>query len=100
MFLFAIEEDKVTGVLNGVAPGTITNGEFAKAFGRSLWRPALIPVPSFIFNLVYGPERAAMITRGQKVIPRRVTEYNFHYNYPDIDSACREFSPLFYIDDV
>lgn len=100
LFLFAIEEEKVDGgVLNGVAPNPITSRQFARAFGRQLWRPAIIPLPELAANLLLGPERATMLTCGQKVIPKRVLELGFTYKFPDIQSACKEFSPLIYIDD-
>lgn len=100
LFLFAIEHQNVHGILNGVAPDIITSKQFAKAFGNSLWRPAVIPLPELVCNILMGKERAQMITRGQKVIPKRVLEYGFTYNFPDIRSACKEFSPLVYLDDL
>ncbi|KZS19301.1 epimerase family protein SDR39U1 [Daphnia magna] len=100
LFLYAIEKENVEGVLNGVSPDLITSKEFARAFGGSLWRPALIPLPEFVCNILLGSERARMLTEGQKVIPQRTLELGFEYNYPDIRSACQEFSPLIYTDDL
>ena len=100
LFLFAIENQPVQGVLNGVAPGIITSKQFAQAFGRSLWRPAIIPFPELACNILMGKERAQMITRGQRVIPKRVLEYGFQYKFPNIRLACQELSPLVYIDDL
>ena len=101
LFLFAIEEDRVDGgVLNGVAPQLITSRDFASAFGRSLYRPAFIPMPELVVNYLFGPERATMLTSGMKVIPKRVLELGFTYNFPNIQSACKEFSPLVYTDDL
>lgn len=100
LFLFAMENQDVKGVLNGVAPQCITSAEFARAFGAGLWRPAIIPLPEFACNLLFGPERARMLIEGQKVIPKRTLEYGFQYKYPDIRSACKEFSHLMYFDDL
>ena len=100
LFLHAIENQQVEGVLNGVSPKPTTSKEFARAFGSSLWRPALIPLPEFVCNILLGPERARLLTQGQKVMPRRTLESGFVYKYPDIRSACREFSPLIYTDDL
>ena len=93
---FSIENDKVTGILNGVHPQIVTNKEFAKAFGRAMWRPALIPVPKFALNMVFGEERAKIMTDGQKVIPKRVLDYGFKYPHPDIDSACVKCARFFH----
>nr|CAG4638503.1 EOG090X07KR [Cyclestheria hislopi] len=99
LFLFAIKNDNVRGVLNGVAPDIITNKEFARAFGRALWRPAFLPLPAGAVNLIFGPERAKMLLCGQKVIPKKTLDYGFVFRYPDIYSACKEFSSLLYIND-
>lgn len=73
---------------------TVTNRQFAKAFGRALWRPALIPLPEFVLNIAFSEERAKIMTEGQKVNPKRTLAYGFQYKYPDIDSACREVAKL------
>ena len=41
-----------------------------------------------------------MLTKGQKVIPKRPLELGFSYNYPTISEACKEVSPLVYVDDL
>jgi len=89
LFLFAIEEKHVNGVLNGVAPQFITNYEFSKAVGRAMWRPTLIPLPESVVRLAFGGERAVMMTAGHKVIPKRTLDLGFKYLYSDIDSACK-----------
>lgn len=92
MFLFAAEDETVTGVLNGVAPQAITNAHFTKALARAMWRPALIPIPEFALNFAFHHERARMMIEGQKVIPKRVQELGFQYVFPDIDSACQSIA--------
>lgn len=94
LLLFAIENGNVQGVLNGVAPQIVTNIQFAKAFGRALWRPALISIPEFVLNVAFSEERAKIMTEGQKVIPKRTLAYGFQYKYPDIDMACRQVAKL------
>ncbi|KAJ1528485.1 hypothetical protein ONE63_006894 [Megalurothrips usitatus] len=92
---FAIENEKVCGVLNGVAPQIITNREFSSAFGKAMWRPSILPVPKFALDIAFGEERAKVMTDGQKVVPKRVLEYGFKYDYPDINSACVKCARLF-----
>ncbi|XP_048514588.1 epimerase family protein SDR39U1 isoform X2 [Athalia rosae] len=90
MFVHAVENSNVSGILNGVAPQVVTNAEFTNAFAAALWRPAKIPVPEFALNLLFNKERAKIMTEGQKVSPKRVLESGFKYQYPTIDSACRD----------
>lgn len=35
-----------------------------------------------------------IMTKGQHVIPKRVLDYGFKYNYADINDACQEFAHL------
>ncbi|KFB38894.1 hypothetical protein ZHAS_00006210 [Anopheles sinensis] len=92
---FAIEKPEVSGVLNGVAPELATNGDFTKAFASALVRPALLPMPIFALNLIFAEERAVLLTNGAKVVPKRVVDYGFRYQYPDLKSACKEVGHLF-----
>lgn len=119
LIIFSIENNKVEGILNGVAPEVCTNKEFSnvsiihiiyiwniyrknnfKAFAKALNRPALIPVPSFVFNILLGSERAKMITEGQKVIPQRTKELGFKYNFPTVQSACRNIVKAGWTDSI
>lgn len=95
IFMHALNKDSVTGVLNAVAPKHCTNKEWAKAYGSALWRPAIIPVPEWYLKLLFSPERASLFTAGQKVAPKRTLESGYHFKFPDIDSAAKEFAHLF-----
>jgi len=89
MFLFAAEEEHVKGVLNGVSPQVITNQEFTKALGRAMWKPTICPLPEFVVNAAFDKERAVLMTRGQKVLPKRTQELGFQWEYPDINVALK-----------
>lgn len=88
MFLFAAEDENVTGVLNGVAPQPATNQQFTDALTSAMWRPGIFPIPEVALNFAFGPERARMMTKGQKVLPSRAQQLGFQYTFPDIKSAC------------
>nr|CAG4644022.1 EOG090X07KR [Lepidurus arcticus] len=98
LILHAIEERDCEGVYNGVAPQVIRNSEFTNAFAKALWRPALFPLPELVLKAMFSPDRAEMITRGQKVIPQRTLVSGFTYKYPDIQSACQACNRAIYID--
>jgi uncharacterized protein (TIGR01777 family) len=88
--VWALTNSSVSGVLNGTAPGTITCREFSDAFGRALRRPSWLPVPGFVLRLLYGEMAAAVLLKGQRVVPRRTQELGFTFRYPTIDEALRE----------
>lgn len=92
---FSIENPKVNGVLNGVAPQIINNLQFAKAFGKAVWRPAFIPLPEFVVDLLFSKERSVLLTQGPKVKPKRTLETGFEYEFSEIYPACKDVSSLF-----
>lgn len=87
---FSIFNDHVRGVLNAVAPESVTNEQFAKAFGAALGRPAILPTPSLMMKLAFGSERSVVILEGQKVIPKRTLEMGFQFKYPTIKKALEQ----------
>ena len=76
------------GVFNATAPQPVTNREFARALGRALRRPALLPAPAFALRIALG-EFADSILTGQRVIPARAKAMGYHFRYPEIDIAFR-----------
>lgn len=92
---FSIENQKVQGVLNGVAPQIINNKDFSKAFARALWRPALFPLPEFVVDTLFSKERSVMLTTGAKIQPKRTLETGFKYEFGEIYPACKDVGRLF-----
>ena len=79
--------NEATGAINITAPEPVTNAEFARALGRALHRPALMPAPAFALRLALGEMADAMILSGQRVLPERATSLGFTFRYPRLDDA-------------
>lgn len=90
IFLHALENENISGVLNLTSPQPVTNAEFTKQFASALWRPAFIPMPAFAMNWMLGSERATMLLEGQKVIPKRTLESGYSFLFPDIESGLHD----------
>ncbi len=86
---FVLENEKLDGVFNLVAPVQTTNEELTKAIGKVLLRPTLFPVPAFVLKLIFG-EGATVLLDGQTVLPTRLLESGFEFNYPDINTAIKD----------
>ena len=67
-------------------------------FAKSMNRPCFIPTPAFFWRFMFGPERATIVTDGQKVVPRRTLDAGFKFRFPTIDRACFELAHAFYRD--
>lgn len=89
MFMFAVEEDHVTGVLNAVAPQMITSRVFAQTVGRVMRRPAVIPVPDLAIQLLFGNERADVLLKSLRVVPKRTQELGYKYQFDNIHDTVR-----------
>lgn len=77
-------------VFNGVAPALDTNRQFTQELARLLKRPALLPVPELMLRAALGRERAAILTQGARVAPKRTLESGYQFQYPDLTSALRQ----------
>lgn len=85
-FNFAIENEKLEGAFNLGAPTPTTNKGLTKALGKTLHRPTLFPVPEFVLKLIYG-EGATVLTDGQSMIPQRLEENGFKFQYKTIEET-------------
>lgn len=89
LFKFAILNDHVDGIINGVAPEQIRNRDFAQTFANVLGRPSFIPLPQLVVNILFGSERGDILLKGQKV-KSRAGVLGFRYNYPTLHEACKQ----------
>jgi uncharacterized protein (TIGR01777 family) len=87
IYLAAIDNDW-SGPVNASAPEPATNKAFSKALGKALHRPAIAPIPGAAIRLLYG-DMAEIVTKGQRVIPRRTLELGYTFQHPDLDEALR-----------
>lgn len=90
IILWALDNPEVSGPLNATAPSPVTNAEFAKALGRALRRPAILPLPGFVLDLRFGSEFGSIIRGGQKVLPTRALSLGYRFRHPDLDEALRD----------
>ena len=77
------------GPVNLVAPNPVMNAEFAATLGRVLGRPAIVPVPAFALELLYGEMARATILAGQRVLPKKLLRSGFHFAHPTLEEALR-----------
>lgn len=85
----ALTDPHLEGAINAVAPGPVTNGEFTAALGRTLHRPAVLPVPRWLLELVYGEMAGATLFASARVMPDRLLAGGFAFRQPDIVAALR-----------
>ena len=88
MVRWIVDTPGVAGAVNATAPHPVTNSEFARALGRALHRPSLVPVPRPALKLVLG-DLADAVLASQRAIPAKALAHGYHFRYPEIDIAFR-----------
>jgi uncharacterized protein (TIGR01777 family) len=86
VFLFIIENETISGIINAVSPYPVTNEEFSRTFGKVLKQPVFLKIPERFVELVYG-ERAFIILGSHKIIPGKLAEAGFRFDYPTIQNT-------------
>jgi uncharacterized protein (TIGR01777 family) len=89
LFLWALDDHRVWGVINATAPNPVTNREFSKELGRALHRPAVFPVPKLVVAALRGGELADAVAGGARVLPRRALDLGYEFRHPELDEALR-----------
>jgi uncharacterized protein len=90
ILLWALDNERVSGVVNATAPNPVTNGALSKALGRALNRPAVVPVPGITLDLMYGKEFGKVLRGGQRVMPRRALDLGYEFRHPELDEALED----------
>lgn len=90
MYHLAICDRRLSGPVNAVGPEPVTQRELARALGRVLGRPAVLPAPAAALRLALGREMAdALILQGQRAMPDRLHRVAFRWSHPDLEEALR-----------
>jgi uncharacterized protein len=90
ILLWALDNERVSGVVNSTAPNPVTNRTFSKALGHAIGRPAVLPVPGVTLDLMYGRQFGKVLRGGQRVLPRRALDLGYEFRHPELDEALRD----------
>ena len=87
LFQFAIENNSVTGPINGTAPNPGTNREFTKALGKVLSRPTIFPMPAFVAKILLGEMATPLILASTRVVPEKARQLGFEFKQVHLSNA-------------
>jgi uncharacterized protein len=86
----ALADDEVVGPLNAVAPGAVTNAEYASTLARVMRRPARLRVPAFGPRILLGAEGAReMVQASQRVAPARLAAAGHVFRHASLEVCLR-----------
>ncbi len=88
-FSFIQAHPEIHGPVNLTEPHPVRNWELTRALGQVLHRPTILPAPAFMMRLVLGEFADALLT-GQRVIPKKLMDAGFRFNFPTIEEALKD----------
>jgi len=87
VFAEAIENERMRGAYNAVAPNPVTNEEFTKVVASKINRPIILPnIPSFVLKIMLG-EMSEIILGGLKVSSKKLSGEGFKFIFKDLEEA-------------
>jgi uncharacterized protein len=84
--IFSMEHEHLNGPINFTAPQPVTMKEFGTSLATVLHKPHWLPLPSFPLRVFLG-EMSGLVLEGQKVLPKKLVESGFEFQYPQINLA-------------
>lgn len=90
--LFLLENQPLEGPFNFVAPNPVRQLEFARALGKILHRPALVPTPALALRLVLG-EFGQVSLFSQNARPAKLLQAGFAFSFPELGPALLDILP-------
>lgn len=95
MYIHALENVKMEGAYNAVAPEHVTNKAFTRKLTQALRKPFWFPnIPAPAMRLLFG-KMAEMLLEGSRVSSRKIDSTAYKFLYPDLDSAFKELYSKF-----
>lgn len=88
----ALSDARFQGPVNVVSSEPLMQKNFAKEINQRLGHPMGPSVPAFVLKATLG-EMSEVVLASQLVLPARLTEWEFHYQYPGIVQALQKLIP-------
>ncbi len=85
-YSFIISNFNAKGIYNITAPEPVPQKVFGKTLANSLRRPFFVPLWEWQLKLLFG-SGSQILTESVSVIPKRLLQEGFIFDYPDISSA-------------
>ena len=93
MYIYAIENENLSGSYNAVAPLPVNNKTLILKLAKKMREQFYIPihVPQFLLKLILG-QRSIEILKSATVSCEKIKATGFTFLYPSIDAALKELS--------
>jgi len=86
---FLASNSDCTGPYNMCAPHPVRNGVMASMLGKTLGRPAVMPVPAFMLKMMMG-ELSGVLLGSQRALPARLQAAGFEFRFSELEPALKK----------
>ncbi|MCK9426162.1 MAG: TIGR01777 family oxidoreductase [Ignavibacteriaceae bacterium] len=87
IYIKALEDERITGAYNAVAPEYITNKDFMKTLAEIMNKPFFLPnVPSFLLKLIFN-EMSCIILAGSRISSEKILNSGYTFLFPNLKDA-------------
>lgn len=84
---FCLNNVQIEGPINVTSPEPVTNAQLTEILGKQLDRPTFMSMPSFFVKLILGEMGEEMLLSSSRVIPKKLLEQGFTFQYPELKNA-------------
>ena len=89
LYRLAIENARLSGPINAVAPDVRRQRELAREMGRVLHRPSVMPAPAPLLRLALG-EQADLLLHGRRAIPAKAQAAGYTFAFGGLHEALED----------
>ncbi len=89
VFEHALSRRDLSGPVNAVSPGAVTNRNLSRILGRVLGRPVFLPVPGWAIRGVLGEMGRELLLFSQRVTPARLLSGGFEFSHSGLEESLR-----------
>ncbi|MBU1228422.1 MAG: TIGR01777 family oxidoreductase [Proteobacteria bacterium] len=84
---FLLRSPGLAGPFNLAAPEAVDSRGFARALGRALGRPALLPAPGLALKLLLGQMAEEVLLSGARAEPDKLLAAGYRFRHPSLAGA-------------
>ena len=90
--MFLIDREDLDGAVNVCAPNPLSNRDFMRELRRAWGMPIGLPAPALLLEIgaVFMRTETELILKSRRVVPGRLLEAGFAFEYPEWPAAARE----------
>lgn len=87
IFIKTLDDQKMQGAYNAVAPNPVDNKTLTKLIGKALSRPVIFPpIPAFVLKMVIG-QMAEIVVTGNRVSAKKILDGGYQFKFENARDA-------------